>query len=207
MLRRSGTFLVLLASALSLTGFSSSPAVMAEESGNPWWVWIVIFFALVAFVALLIRWWMRGFDEEEEEESLPAARVAPLPSAIPPAVEILETEADQPVAQPPSPEAIVPEPELVAPAPPPEPKADDLTRIEGIGPKISSVLKAAGITTFAQLAAAEPAQLLQVLEEADPRLLRLADPRTWPEQAELAAAGNWQALETLQEGLKGGRRA
>lgn len=206
MLRRSGTFLVLLATALSLTGFSFSPAMMAEESGNPWWIWIVIFLALVAFAALLIRWWMRGFHEEEEE-SLPAARVAPPASAVPPAVEIPEIEPEQPVAEPPSPEAALPEPEIVAPAPTPEPKADDLTRIEGIGPKISSVLNAAGITTFAHLAAAEPGRLLQVLEEADPRLLRLADPRTWPEQAELAAAGNWEALQALQESLKGGRRA
>ena len=84
---------------------------------------------------------------------------------------------------------------------------DDLKRIEGIGPKLSSVLQGAGILTFAQLAAAGPERLAQILEAADPRLLRLADPTTWPEQAALAAAGKWEALEALQGTLKGGRRA
>ena len=84
---------------------------------------------------------------------------------------------------------------------------DDLKRIEGIGPKLSSVLQEAGIMTFAQLAAASPDELEQVLRAADPRLLRLADPASWPEQAALAATGEWEALEALQGTLKRGRRA
>jgi hypothetical protein len=44
---------------------------------------------------------------------------------------------------------------------------------------------------------------MQILRKAD---IRLADPATWPEQAHLAAAGHWGALETLQNELKGGRR-
>ena len=94
----------------------------------------------------------------------------------------------------------------MAPAPvekaPPAP--DDLTRIEGIGPKIASLLQQAGITTFAQLAETDVDRLRQILDEA--RLLQIADPGTWPEQARLAAAGQWEALEALQEELKGGRR-
>ena len=39
---------------------------------------------------------------------------------------------------------------------------DDLTRIEGIGPKISAALQQAGIRTFGQLAALEPAALQQL---------------------------------------------
>jgi ribosomal protein L30 len=92
---------------------------------------------------------------------------------------------------------------LVAPAATAEVAADDLEVIEGIGPKISSVLKAAGISTFAQLAAASVAQLTEILQAAD---LRLAVPETWPEQAALAAAGNWDELKQLQDRLKGGRR-
>ena len=83
-------------------------------------------------------------------------------------------------------------------------KPDNLMRIEGIGPKISSVLQAAGITTFAQLAATDVSRLRQILTEAG--LAALADPSTWPEQAGLAAAGKWDALEVLQDELKGGRR-
>ena len=114
-------------------------------------------------------------------------------------------------AQPPEPEVeaeeVVDEVELETKAPEPPAEPDDLRRIEGIGPKLSSVLQEAGIVTFAQLAAASPDQLEQILEAADPRLLRLAKPASWPEQAALAATGEWEALEALQGTLKGGRRA
>jgi hypothetical protein len=96
----------------------------------------------------------------------------------------------------------------VEPAPPPlvveAPGPDDLTRIEGIGPKITSLLQAAGIVTFAQLAETDVGRLEEILTEAD--LRGLADPTTWPEQAWLAASEQWDELETLQEELKGGRR-
>ena len=92
----------------------------------------------------------------------------------------------------------------VAPVAPPAPKTpDDLTLIEGIGPKISSVMQAAGINSFNQMAAANPDRLRQILHDAD---LRLADPTTWPEQARLAAAGDTNGLKVLQDKLKGGRQ-
>ena len=82
---------------------------------------------------------------------------------------------------------------------------DDLKRIEGIGPKIAGILNENGITTFAQLADTDVSRLQQILEEAG--LSRIAHPQTWPEQAQLAAAGDWEKLEHLQDSLKGGRRA
>jgi predicted flap endonuclease-1-like 5' DNA nuclease len=98
--------------------------------------------------------------------------------------------------------------ETPPPTPTPVPaQPDELKRIEGIGPRISGVLQAAGITTFRQLANTGTGQIREILEAADPNLLRLADPTTWPEQAALAAEGDWQALEVLQDELKGGRRA
>jgi predicted flap endonuclease-1-like 5' DNA nuclease len=84
---------------------------------------------------------------------------------------------------------------------------DDLTRLEGIGPKISGLLQATGITTFAQLADTDVDRIKQILEEADPKLLRLADPSTWPRQARLAASGKWEALERWQERLKRGKES
>lgn len=83
---------------------------------------------------------------------------------------------------------------------------DDLKRIEGIGPKIADLLNQAGIFTYAQLAAAAVADLNQILEKAGPRY-ELADPASWPQQAKLAAVGDWTALDALQETLKGGRQA
>ena len=82
---------------------------------------------------------------------------------------------------------------------------DDLTRIEGIGPRISGTLQDAGIKTFGQLAATDVERIKEILEEA--KLLRLADPSTWPRQAKLAAAGKWEALEKWQARLSGGKES
>ncbi len=81
--------------------------------------------------------------------------------------------------------------------------ADDLKRIEGIGPKISGVLNAAGIMTFAQLAGTTVDELSRIIEEGR---VKIAFPETWPAQASLAAAGKWEEFEALQDGLKGGRK-
>lgn len=84
-------------------------------------------------------------------------------------------------------------------------KPDDLTKVEGIGPKIASLLKAAGINTFAELAKTDVSKVQSVLDAAGPRF-KIAKPGTWPEQAALAAAGNWDGLKKLQDTLDGGVR-
>ena len=84
-------------------------------------------------------------------------------------------------------------------------KPDDLKKIEGIGPKIAGLLVADGIVSFADLAAAKQPQLKAILEAAGSRY-KMHDPTTWPTQAKLAAAGNWDKLKTLQDELKGGRK-
>jgi large subunit ribosomal protein L30 len=86
---------------------------------------------------------------------------------------------------------------------PATPAVDDLEVIEGIGPKIAGVLHEAGISSFAELAATNSERLAEILQDAN---LRLASPESWAEQAELAAAGDWDGLKQLQERLKGGRR-
>jgi len=69
------------------------------------------------------------------------------------------------------------------------------------------VLQKAGVKTFAQLADTKVERIKEILKEADPNLLRLADPTTWPKQARLAASGKWEALEKLQDRLHGGKEA
>jgi predicted flap endonuclease-1-like 5' DNA nuclease len=92
---------------------------------------------------------------------------------------------------------------LPAEAPPVSPPtADDLTRIEGIGPKVATTLAAAGITTFKQLAKLNPEVIREILRKAGNRI---SNPATWPEQARLAAGGKWEELEKYQAELKGGR--
>lgn len=81
---------------------------------------------------------------------------------------------------------------------------DDLTIVEGIGPKIASLLQAAGIETFTQLSVTDTARLDEILKAAR---LQFSDPTTWPQQAALAAAGKMDDLKVLQDSLKGGRQA
>ncbi len=79
-------------------------------------------------------------------------------------------------------------------------KVDDLRKIEGIGPKIASLLNNAGIVSFTDLGKAKQTVLKSVLAEAGKRY-QMHDPKTWPKQAKLAAKGNWDALNKLQEEL------
>jgi len=80
-------------------------------------------------------------------------------------------------------------------------KADDLKKIEGIGPKIASTLTDAGIATFADLAKAKPAKISEII--ADVRGNHVTD--TWPAQAKLAAEGKWDELQKWQDELDGGK--
>jgi predicted flap endonuclease-1-like 5' DNA nuclease len=82
-------------------------------------------------------------------------------------------------------------------------KPDNLTIIEGIGPKISELLAKEGITSFQQLASTSGDRLKAIL--ATDKNMRLADPTTWPEQARLAAEGRKDELAALQSKLRGGR--
>ena len=83
-------------------------------------------------------------------------------------------------------------------------KADDLTKIEGIGPKIAGLLKDGGITSFAKLSKSNFAKIKKILVAAGPRY-QMHDPASWPKQAGLAAAGKWKELEKLQDELDGGK--
>jgi predicted flap endonuclease-1-like 5' DNA nuclease len=139
-----------------------------------WWIWLIII--LVALPLALLLWWL--LQRQPKQEAVPEAEP--------------EAEAPAPVAE-----------AAVAVKEPAPPEVDDLKRVEGIGPKMSSLLREAGITTFAQLAGTDVSELERIVSEAG---LRFADPATWPEQAGLAAAGDWGALEALQDELKGGRR-
>lgn len=81
-------------------------------------------------------------------------------------------------------------------------KADNLTKIEGIGPKIAETLAAAGIDTFAELAKTEAKKIAEII--ADVRGNHVPD--TWPKQAEMAAEGKWDELKKLQDELDGGKK-
>ena len=142
------------------------------------------------FLFVWLLWWLWTRDEEQEEAPAIELKDSPVqaeePLGVKPEVVATTATGEEPAEEP-----------LLG---------DDLQRIEGIGPKLASVLGEAGIRTFATLANTDVERLEQILQEADPRLLRLANPSTWPEQAALASAGDWEALEALQGELKAGRR-
>jgi predicted flap endonuclease-1-like 5' DNA nuclease len=81
---------------------------------------------------------------------------------------------------------------------------DDLTVVEGIGPKIEELCHGIGIRTWFDLSTTEVSLLRTMLADAGSRF-RSHDPATWPEQAGLLAAGRWQEFQALTNRLSGGR--
>jgi len=82
-------------------------------------------------------------------------------------------------------------------------KPEDLTKIEGIGPKAAEALVASGVNTYAELAAADAEKVKEILTEASSTLAHL-DPTSWPKQAKMAADGKWDELKEWQDSVKGG---
>lgn len=83
--------------------------------------------------------------------------------------------------------------------------ADDLTVVEGIGPKICEIFANAGIVSFKDLASAKLETLQELLKSAGSRYA-MANPSTWSEQANLLANGKYEEFEKLTAELDGGVR-
>jgi predicted flap endonuclease-1-like 5' DNA nuclease len=80
---------------------------------------------------------------------------------------------------------------------------DDLTIIEGIGPKINALFNEHGVHTFAQLAKMSVPEMAAILDKGGARF-KLANPGSWAQQAQLAADNRWTELKTLQDKLYAG---
>lgn len=91
--------------------------------------------------------------------------------------------------------ALTPDPEIVQP--------DDLTRVEGIGPKMQSALRSAGVLTFAELAATTEHEIRAAIVAAGMHFAPSVP--TWARQARLLADGDDQALVAFQSTLVAGR--
>lgn len=147
-------------------------------------------------VLISLWWWVKYLQNQEEK-----AMNGRLPAIVLP-----ETDTPKAAVPPAMPANRQPEKSTLVEDQPTsqKPKShDDLRRIEGIGPKIASILAEAGIVSFENLSKVRPDEIKVILTKAN---ISLAQPDTWPEQARLAAEGNWQALQTFQSQLKGGRR-
>jgi len=82
-------------------------------------------------------------------------------------------------------------------------KADDLTRIEGIGPKMRDALIAAGITTFEELEAATEGQILAAIEAAGMSFAPSIP--TWSRQAAYLVRGDEAGFQEYTARLTAGR--
>lgn len=156
----------------------------SQEGQIGWLVWVAL---AVFFVMVLLGWWVsqKGWLKREEEPA-PAAHEHE---------EHGETQA--------APAAHEHEEHGEAEPAPVASQPDDLTVIEGIGPKVAKLLENIGITTFQQLANADLAKLREVLDGAGYKYM---EPSGWVEQAALAAKGDTEGLKKLQDSLKGGRK-
>jgi len=84
----------------------------------------------------------------------------------------------------------------------PQYSPDDLKIIEGIGPKIETLLKAHGVKTWQDIIASTPAKLKEILMRGGERFA-LADPTSWPDQAALAVEGRWDDLGAFKKMIAG----
>jgi predicted flap endonuclease-1-like 5' DNA nuclease len=83
-------------------------------------------------------------------------------------------------------------------------KADDLTKIIGIGPSFSRRLKEIGIESFQQLSELTDEDLIKKLSERGARINNKGIMASWADQAKLADVGDFDGLAILQNKLKKG---
>ncbi len=156
------------------------------------------------------------WPETEPEAAAPAATIVQLdPEFTSPETEAIDPEPFQPEILDAMPEPEF-QPVIVTPLAVSEPapsafpiaslgnETEDLTIVEGIGPKIAMLLNQYGIQTYRQLAGTDVIRLKEILQSAGPQLA-MHNPGTWPSQANLAANGEWDTLKSLQDFLKGGK--
>lgn len=74
----------------------------------------------------------------------------------------------------------------------------NLQVIEGIGPKMESVLKENGINTYAELASKSEGELRSILNRYGDKY-KIIDPADWAGQAGYAARGDWDGLIASQK--------
>ncbi len=144
-------------------------------------------------------------EAASEAAAAPEPEAAAEPEAEPEADDAAEapsaasdsaSEAAQAEDRPSGPESAgqpAPEP-AAAPDRPADPRS--LQAVSGIGPKIASVLAAAGIDSLERLAETPVDELRRTLEAAGSRFA-LASVESWPEQARLLAAGDEEGLQRL----------
>ncbi|WP_430906725.1 30S ribosomal protein S2 [Maribacter sp. 2-571] len=138
--------------------------------------------------------------EKEGADAAPKKEKAPAPAAekAPAPAPVEEKKEEAPAVA-----EVKEEVKEAAPAKEEKAKADDLTKVEGVGPKAAEALVNAGLDTFAKLAEADAEKIKEILTEASSRMAHL-DPTSWAKQSKMAAEGKWDELKEWQDSVKGG---
>ena len=153
-----------------------------------WWLFVV-----ALLIGIIVAWWIFAINDRTrvdtklardvlEEGAAPAERNKALIDAPPAVAKVDPVAAPAPEAQP-------------VPAQPTQPAVgDDLTRLKGVGPKLSALLHSLGVFTFAQIASWSD----EDIDSIDARLGTFAGRirrDNWPEQARFLANGDTQGFE------------
>ena len=77
-------------------------------------------------------------------------------------------------------------------------KLDDLTLVDGIGPKIAELCTGIGVITWQALAHTDVVALQSMLDAAGSRY-KMHDPSSWPRQAAFLAAGDWEGFRRFHD--------
>jgi small subunit ribosomal protein S2 len=138
-----------------------NPLSAKRKRFSPWWFGLKLGF----LVAIVVWWWLQDQDE------------------------MLQPVKEKSIVLPPEKKKTL-QPDKKVPAPKAKPKPvvadpDDLTKIDGIGPKYAKVLLDADVTTYAQLAAMDAETVQNIFRVATGRA---PDPTSWIEQAGLIAS-------------------
>lgn len=83
-------------------------------------------------------------------------------------------------------------------------KENDLTIVEGIGPKIQELFHNHDVKTWKALSECSLEKCQEVLTSGGQRF-KMHKPGTWPKQAKLAYEGKWAELLKWQDELDGGK--
>jgi predicted flap endonuclease-1-like 5' DNA nuclease len=158
-------------------------------------LWLLIALLVIIGIVFLLS----GRSKPAEPPAPVDVRPVAAPVAAPAVVPV------EPVAAPPvEPIAVEPEPLMAPPAPQPIPTspavaapvdgADDLLRLKGVGPKLSSLLTELGVTRYAQIAGWNEADIAAI----DARLGNFKGRPVrdqWVDQAKYLAAGDIAGFE------------
>ena len=126
---------------------------------SPWWSGL----KLGAIAAIIVWWWLQ--EKEKKGSGVEDQRVVlPLDDG--------DTPPAAPKAAPVKPKTKKQKLQPIEP--------DDLTVIEGIGPKYAGILQAAGVKSYADLAKMTPEEVREIFRKA---VNRSPDPTTWIKQA------------------------